>query len=195
MCILIPFAVIQVFHQFGGRIANYKRNRFRNHIQGIHPGCIVSYFHSIGFWRQRHIHHSLRQMHRTLRHTDKMTGLIRRHRNFQRPGIRHAHVFAGKPCHPAGHIQRVLSCFQHPGQPVHRCIRVRIAHALMQRRYQIIMFFPVFIVKQRFFGNTLLQYFFGHNDRVVLQVPVQHYHFQSGQGRACIPVGKIGNKT
>ena len=66
----------------------------------------------------------MRQMYRTLRHTEKVARLICRHADLQRTAVGQAHIFAGKAHQAARHIQRVLPRLQHPGQPVDRSVRV-----------------------------------------------------------------------
>ena len=86
------------------------------------------------------------QMYITLRHPQKVAGLIGCHRHLQGIGIGHPHILAGKPDQAPGDIQRILPAVQHPAQPVHRRIRIAVSHGLMQSGNQVIVLLPVLIV-------------------------------------------------
>ena len=73
------------------------------------------------------------KIHITFRHTDKVTGLISGNRNRQRIAVSHSHVLTGKTDQASGHIQWILSRFQHTRQPVNSSIRIGISHGLVKR--------------------------------------------------------------
>ena len=124
MGVLITLAIMQLLHQRGGRISNRQRNRLGQLSLRILFRCLVGHIQRVGLGSQRHIYHRLGQMHVAFRHAQKMARLIGGDRQLQCPGISHAHILAGEANHPPGHIQRILPCLQHPGQPVNRRIRV-----------------------------------------------------------------------
>ena len=59
-----------------------------------------------------------------------------------------ANVFGCKPDQPPCNISWVFPCFEHPCEPVDGCIRVPAAHAFVERRYDVVVFFACTIVKQ-----------------------------------------------
>ena len=133
------------------------------------------------------------QMYITLRHSQKMTRLVSRHCQCQSLAVRHSYVLAGKADQPAGDIQRVLPCFQHTRQPVYGCVRVGIAHGLVERGYKVVVFFPFLIVQKALFPDALLQHILCDRGLIQTDYPVCHCHFQGIQSRPGIPVGKPGN--
>ena len=99
--------------------------------------------------------------------------------------------YTGKMC-IRDSVQGVLAGLQHAGQPVHRGVRVRIAHGLVQRGDEVVMLFAVFIVQQRFFGDTLLHQRPFHHGFVPFAPAVEHRHFQRVQRRAAVAVDASG---
>ena len=133
------------------------------------------------------------QVHGTFRHAEEMTGLVGCHRNLQPPGIRKAHVFAGEPDHPPGQCKGDPPRFQHPGQPVHRRIRIGIPHGFVEGGNQVVVFLPFCHTGEPFPG-TLFDQLPGHMDAVRFPFPVEHHHFQGGQGGPGIAVGEPGQE-
>ena len=134
-------------------------------------------------------------MDRTLRHAEKMACLVGGDGLLQRAGVGQADILAGKADHTAGHIQRVFARFQHARQPVDGRIRVGVAHRLVQRRDQIIMFLALFVIKQGLFGGALLKRLLGHGHAAVrADFAVEHDHLERRKGCARIAVGKHGQR-
>ena len=63
----------------------------------------------------------------------------------------------------------------------------------MQGGDQVVVLLAPLVVEQGFLGDALGQGVLGHPDGVALGLPVEHRHFQGGQGAAGVPVGKDGN--
>ena len=157
-------------------------------------GLIVGQFHGVGFGGHGQIDHRMGQVYGTFRHANEMAGLVGRHRDLQPPGIRNAHVLAGEPDHPPGNVQGIFPGFQHPGQPVHRRIRVGIPHGFVEGGNQIVVFFPGFVIEQGLFPGALLDQFPGNMDSVRFPFPVEHHHFQGSQSGPGISVGQLGQE-
>ena len=118
-------------------------------------------------------------MHRAFRHSQKVTRLIRRDRRFQRARIRQPNVLAREANNAPRDIQRVFAAFQHPRQPVHRRVRVGIAHRLVQRADEVIVPVALLVVEQRPPRRTLRDRLRGHMCLTVLiQIGIEDDHFQ-----------------
>ena len=191
MGVLVSFSVLQLLHEPGGGVADHQRHRFGQLPDRIGLGVFVGFVKRVRFRRQRQIDHRLGQMDRAFGHSEKVAGLVGGNGLFQRPRVGQPHVLAGKPDHAAGHIQWVLAGFQHPGQPVHGGVRVRIAHGFVQRRDQVVVFLPLLVIEQGLFGGALFHRFLGYGNAAVLRhISVEYDHLQGGQGRAGVPVGE-----
>ena len=49
---------------------------------------------------------------------------------------------------PAGTEKQVLAALKHPRKPIHRGVRVGVAHRLVQRRYDVVVLFAGLVVKE-----------------------------------------------
>ena len=82
----------------------------------------------------------------TLRNADEMTGVIGVDGDVKGVGISQADVFRRKAGDSSGDIQRILSGFQHSGQPVDGSVRIGIAHRLVQGGDDVVVFLAVTVV-------------------------------------------------
>ncbi len=71
----------------------------------------------------------------------------------KRVRIGQADVFDRHAHHAARDVERIFSGFEHAPQPVERGVGIAVAHRLVQRGNQVVMFFAGFVVEQ----NALLQ--------------------------------------
>ena len=193
MGIHIAVAIMQVLHESGGSVAYGKGHRLRQHVLGVCLGGFIGHIGGVGFRRHGQVNYGVAQMYITFGHSQKMTGLVGRHCQRQCLAVRHPYVLTGKTDQPAGHIQRILPSFQHTRQPVYGCVRVGIAHGLVERGYKVVVFFPFLIVQKTLFSDALLQHILCDRGLIRTDYPVCHCHFQGVQSRPGIPVCKPGN--
>ena len=191
--VLVPLPVVQGFHQPGGRVPDHQGNRrVRLLFDGLlrfHDG----HLHGVALAGQAHVDHRLRQMHAALRHADEVAGLVGRHADLHRPGIRQPHVLGGEAQHPPRDVQGILSALQHPRHPVYGGVRVGVAHGFVQRGDQVVVLLSVPVVHQAFPPQALGQNLVGHLDALLPGDPVQHDHLQGAQGAAGVAVAEIGD--
>ena len=193
MRVLVALAVVQFAHELRRRVADDQRHRLGQLRKRVLPRAAVSFVQGVGLGREGEVDHRLGQVHRTFRHADEVAGLIGGHGDLQRPRVGKPHVLAGKARHAAGDVERVLAGLQHARQPVHRRVRVGIAHGLVQRGDEVVVFLALLVVEQGFFGGALFQRLFGHGDAVFVHLAVEHHHFQRRKGAARVAVGKGGD--
>ena len=148
--VLVSLAVAEIFHQLGRRVPYHKRHRLVNFPERVLSRRKISDLHRVRFRRHGEIDDRLGQMHRTFRHSDKVTSLIRRHRNLQRTRIGKTYIFTGKARHAPRNVKRILARFQHTRQPINGRVGIGIPHRFVQRGNQIVMLLSLFIVKERF---------------------------------------------
>ena len=192
MCILVPLAVVKLLHKFCGRVANNQRHGFGKHCKRVFFGAFVCDVQRVRFGRERHINYRLCKVHRTFGHSYKVARLIRAYGNFQRARVGKAYVLAGKPRHTPCNVQRVFARFKHPRQPVYGGVGVGVAHRLVQRGYQVIVFLARLVVEERFFLRALFHSFARYgNFALFVHVAVQNCHLQGGKRAARVAVGKF----
>ena len=188
MGVLVPLAVTEFLHKFGGGVAYDRRHRFGQHGQRVLFRALVRHVKGVGLGRDGHIHHRLGKVHAAFGHAYKVARLVSRHGDFQRPGVCKSYILACEPYHPARDIKRIFARFQHTRQPVHSRVGVGIAHGLVQGGYEIVMLLARLVVQKRFAGSTAFHRFRGDGHAVFVLVAVEHRHFQRGQRAARVPV-------
>ena len=79
------------------------------------------------------------------------------HRDCQHQSLRIGIADVLRRCadQPARDVKRILAAFQHPHEPVHRCICVAVADRFVERRDDVVVLFAALVVHQR----PALQYF------------------------------------
>ena len=147
--ILIAVAVTQILHEFGRRVADDKWNGLRKHGQCVLFGALVCDVKRVRFGRERHIDDRLGQMHAALGHAYQMARLICRDRDLERARVGKPYVLARKAGHSPCDIDRVFARFEHSRQPIDRRVGIGIAHRLVQRRDEVVVFLAVFVIEQR----------------------------------------------
>ena len=123
-----------------------------------------------------------------------MAGVVSRHCDLQRAGIRQADVFTGEPRHAPCNVERVFTCFQHPREPVDRRLRVGVAHRFVERGNDVIVLLPFFVVEEGLARDQLLQRSGVDGRHSVLKISVQDCHFQSRERRARVPVREVRDR-
>ena len=192
--ILVPFAIAQIFHEFCDSVSYIQGHRFSQMFRCIPFGRFIGHIGRIGFRGKTHIDDCFRKICAAFGHADEMAGLVGGNCHFQCLGVRKSYVFAGKADHPSSHVQGVFSPFEHPRQPVDRCIGVGISHGFVKGGNDIVMFLSIFIVEKGFLRRALLQSFLRHFDSSVLtDISIEHHHFQCGKGGPGISIGKDGD--
>ena len=79
-------------------------------------------------------------------HTEEMARLISRHGDLERARIGKPHVLARKADHPPRHIERIFARFEHARQPIDGGVGIGIAHGLMQRGDDVIVFLARLVI-------------------------------------------------
>ena len=191
MGVLIPFAVIQAFHQARGRVADHQGNRgVRLLLDGLFS-LRNRHLHGVGLGGQGHINDGLRQVDAAFRNADEVAGLVGGDAYLHGPGIRQAHILRGEAEHAPGNVERIFAAFEHAHHPVHRGVRVGIPHGLMQGRDQVVMLLAILVIHQAFAAQALGHDLVGHLNPVLADLAVEHHHFQRAQGAAGVPVAEV----
>ncbi len=84
-----------------------------------------------------------------LRRTEQFESLHRCDGHFHGVRLGEANVFASHADQSSRDVQRILAGFEHARQPIEGCVRIGIAHRLMQRRNQVEMLFAGLVVRQQ----------------------------------------------
>ena len=75
-----------------------------------------------------------------------MHGLLCRHGQGQRLGIGEADILGGKPHEPARNVERIVTAFQHAGEPVERGIGIGTTEGLVERGDGVVVGFATLVV-------------------------------------------------
>ena len=147
--VLIALAVPEVLHQFRRRIAKVKWDGLGHVSMCVGRSTRIGSVHSITLWRRGKVDGSLRQCSVAFGHADEVHGVLRGNCDRQRLRVGIADILRRKTHEPTGDVERILTGFDHSREPIHRGIRVAVAHRLVQRRDQVVMLFATLVIQER----------------------------------------------
>src|SRR5260370_1369321 len=139
MRVLIVLAVIPLLHRLRRSVPQMQRPRLRSSSLNIRQHRPISRINRIRLRSQRQINHSLHQRQFPLRMPQKVHRILRAQTKIQRLRSRQPNILDRHPHNPSRTVHRVLARFEHPPQPIHRRIWIRVPHTLMQRRNNVIV--------------------------------------------------------
>ena len=149
MVIGIARTVALILHHPGGRIqdvlgrhqaAGLARSRARRLVGGVDR---------VRLGREGKVDHRLGQRQFALGGAKAFVGLPSLQTDCLRLRVGQADVLDRHAGDASGEEAGVLSPFQHPGEPVKCCVGVAAAHRFVQRRDQVVMLIPRFVVFRR----------------------------------------------
>ena len=146
MRVTVVFAVVELLHQLGGRVAQVQRHRPGTVLFDKRFGGVESFVDRIGFGRHRQVNHAFRQRQLTLRRAQALINLSGVKRQAQRARIGQADVFRRHADQAARHVLGLGPAVEHSHQPVQRRIRVGAAHAFVQRRDRVVKLLAALVV-------------------------------------------------
>ena len=148
MDIAIPLPIPKPLHHRGHGIPQMEWNSEISMGFCIFHGLKQSDIGGIIFVPGREIGRPLGQVDLRLGEPHKLHGLSDRSRDHQAHRIGIPHVLGGKNNHAPGDKFRVLSPFQHTGEPVEGAVRIGIPQAFNVGRDDVVMFFAGFVVAE-----------------------------------------------
>src|SRR6266852_6851225 len=92
--VLVVFAVADVFHQAGGRVAQVQRDGIGFGLLHVIEDFAIAGVQRVGFGRERKIHGGLRERQVAFGRAEKIESVLRRERDGERAGFGQADVFA-----------------------------------------------------------------------------------------------------
>ena len=109
---------------------------------------VVGGVDGVRFRREREIDDGLRECQTALRLSEKMHGVPGGEAEIQRLGSGQADVLDGHAHDAARTVHWIFAGLQHAAQPVERGVRVGVAHALVQRRDDVVVLLALLVVEQ-----------------------------------------------
>ena len=126
-----------------------QRHRLRHVLVRIFGSLAIRFVHRVALGRRRQIDRRLRERGVPFRHADEMDGILRGDCDRQRLRVGVADVLGREAHEPPRDVQRILTRFEHPREPVHRRVGIAVAHRLVKRGDEVVMLFSAFVVQQR----------------------------------------------
>ena len=146
--VLVALAVTQMLHEPRDGVSQVQRHGFGDGLLGVGLHVRVAGVKSVGLGRQRQVDSGLGERQVSFRHAHEVDGLHGGDADAERGGVSESDVFRGHADQAARHVERVLSGFEHPAQPVERGVGIGVAHRLVQRRNQVVVLLARLIVEQ-----------------------------------------------
>ena len=114
----------------------------------VDGGPQIGLVDGVALRRRRQIRDCLGERGVALRHADEVACLLGRdgHRQPLRVGV--ADVLGREPDQAPGDVQRILAGLEHPREPVHRGVRVAVAHGLVKGGDQVVVLFARLVVQE-----------------------------------------------
>ncbi len=192
MVVLVALAVTELLHQPCWRVADVQRNFLGAVFAHVVAGRVECGVGRIGFRRGGEIDGQLGECEFAFGAAQSIEGFPRIDRHLQGARIGEADVLHGHARQAARKIARVGAAIEHPRQPVQRRIRIRAAHAFVQRRDLVVELFAALVEAARAVGQYLFERRFGNRAALARQVGGD---LEEGQATTHVAVGSGGDQV
>ena len=148
MRVLVVLAVVQLFHEARGGVAEVDRDWLRERGVDVCFDRAVGRVDGVRFGCEGKIDDGLREGEVTFRATEKMHGIAGGEAEVQGFRSGEADVFYGHTDDAAGTVHGVFASFQHAAQPVESGVWVTVADALVQGGDDVVVLLTLFVVEE-----------------------------------------------
>ena len=154
--VAVAFAIVQLLHEFGWRIAQVQRHGAAAIVLHQGPGAFVGDVAGIAFGRSRQVQHGLGQGQFAFRAAQALIGVRGIIGHLQGPGVCQANVFPGHAHNAPRQIAWISPAIEHAHQPVQGGIGVGAAHAFVQGADGVVELFAALVVAAQLLAQHLL---------------------------------------
>ncbi len=148
--VFVAFAVADIFHEAGDRVAKMERDGIGFGFVDVIDNSAIGSVDGIGLGREREIYGGLCEGQMAFGRAEEIERVLGSERDGESAGFGEADVLAGHAHHAAREIERIFAGFDHAREPVERGIGVGVAHGFVQRRDEIEVLLTGFVVAEEF---------------------------------------------